>query len=139
MLALLQEEGALFLIVGAHALAVHGYVRATGDLDIWIRPDPGNAERVWRALVRFGAPVEAMGVTTNDLSRPGIVYQIGLPPRRIDILTEISGVGFDDGLRKSSVVRRIESMRKLAAGSRSDAAPTCSPALPEDRRNGARS
>lgn len=86
----------VFLVVGAHALAVHGHVRATGDLDIWIRPDPENAERVWRALVRFGAPVEAMGLTIPDLSRPGTVYQIGLPPRRIDILTEISGVDFDE-------------------------------------------
>lgn len=86
----------VFLVVGAHALAVHGHVRATGDLDIWIRPDPENAERVWRALVRFGAPVEAMGLTIPDLSRAGTVYQIGLPPRRIDILTEISGVDFDE-------------------------------------------
>lgn len=86
----------VFLVVGAHALAVHGHVRATGDLDIWIRPDPENAERVWRALVRFGAPVEAMGLTIPDLSRPGTVYQIGLPPRRIDILTKISGVDFDE-------------------------------------------
>jgi hypothetical protein len=95
-LTLLQEEEALFLIVGAHALAVHGYLRATGDLDIWVRPDPANAERVWKALCRFGAPVQAMGLTVADLAQPGIVYQIGLPPRRIDILTEISGVDFEE-------------------------------------------
>jgi hypothetical protein len=84
------------LVVGAHALAIHGHIRATGDIDIWVRPDPENAERVWRALVHFGAPVEAMGLTVADLARPGIVYQVGLPPRRVDILTEISGVGFDE-------------------------------------------
>ncbi len=83
-------------MVGAHALAVHGVVRATGDLDIWIRPDAENAERVWKALARFGAPMEAMGLTLQDLQQPGTVYQIGLPPRRIDILTEISGVGFSE-------------------------------------------
>ena len=75
---------------------MHGVVRTTGDLDIWVRPDPENAQRVWRALAGFGAPVEAMGLTIQDLSQPGTVYQIGLPPRRIDILTEISGIGFDE-------------------------------------------
>lgn len=83
-------------MVGAHALAVHGVVRATGDLDIWVRPDAENAERVWKALARFGAPMAAMGLTIQDLRQPGTVYQIGLPPRRIDILTEISGVGFSE-------------------------------------------
>ncbi|HET9225586.1 MAG TPA: hypothetical protein VFR31_02900, partial [Thermoanaerobaculia bacterium] len=86
----------MFLVVGAHALAVHGVVRTTGDLDIWVRPDPENAQRVWRALAGFGAPMEAMGLTIQDLSQPGTVYQIGLPPKRIDILTEISGVEFDE-------------------------------------------
>lgn len=95
MLAALHAEGAIFLVVGAHALAVHGVVRATGDLDIWVKPDPQNSECVWQALARFGAPVEAMGLTREDLQRAGTVYQIGLPPRRIDILTEISGVDFD--------------------------------------------
>jgi hypothetical protein len=75
---------------------VHGVVRTTGDLDIWVRPDSENAQRVWRALAGFGAPVEAMGLTLQDLSNPGTVYQIGLPPKRIDILTEISGVEFDE-------------------------------------------
>jgi hypothetical protein len=77
-------------------MAVHGVPRATGDLDVWVRPDAGNAERVLRALIRFGAPVEAMGVKSGDLARLGMIYQIGLPPRRIDILTEISGVDFDE-------------------------------------------
>ena len=94
ILALLQSEGAAFLIVGAHALAVHGYLRATGDLDLWVRPDPENAQRVWRALLRFGAPVDALNLSQADLEKPGVVFQIGLPPRRIDLLTEISGIEF---------------------------------------------
>jgi hypothetical protein len=94
ILALLQAEGASFLIVGAHALAVHGYLRATGDLDLWVRPNPENAQRVWRALLRFGAPVDALNLSQADLEKPGIVFQVGLPPRRIDILTEISGIEF---------------------------------------------
>jgi hypothetical protein len=92
--ALLVEE-CDFLIVGAHALAAHGAPRATGDLDVFVRPDAKNAERVHRALIRFGAPLAAHRVAVADLATPGTVYQMGLPPRRIDILTELSGVSFD--------------------------------------------
>jgi hypothetical protein len=92
----LVAEGVEFLVVGAYALAFHGVPRATGDIDILVRPNSENAARVIRALVRFGAPFQAAGVAEADFARPGIVYQIGLPPRRIDVLTEISGVDFDE-------------------------------------------
>ena len=69
--------------------------RATGDLDVWVNPEPANAERVWTALLSFGAPVEQMGVSRSDLEIPGVVVQVGLPPRRIDILTGVSGLAFD--------------------------------------------
>jgi hypothetical protein len=82
-----------FLVVGAHALAVHGRPRATGDLDVWIDATPDNADRVMQALRGFGAPLES--VTAADFSRPGIAYQIGLPPLRIDVLTELTGLEFD--------------------------------------------
>lgn len=95
MLARLLESGARFMVVGAHALAVHGVPRATGDLDIWIARDPANAERAFEALVRFGAPVAALGVTPADLMQPVRVVQIGLAPRRIDLLTDITGVDFE--------------------------------------------
>lgn len=94
LLRLLLGAGARFLVVGAHAMAVHGVPRATGDLDIWVDPEPANAERAWRALLEFGAPVREMGVAREDLETPGVVVQIGQPPRRIDVLTGISGVGF---------------------------------------------
>lgn len=96
LLAALLEAGARFLVVGAHAMAVHGVPRATGDLDVWIASDPDNAERVWDALLRFGAPVPAVGVRREDLTQADAVVQIGLPPRRIDVLTSITGVGFDE-------------------------------------------
>ena len=83
-----------FLIVGAYALALHGRPRATGDLDIWIDPTPENAERVMRALSAFGAPLA--DVTVEDFSRPGVTYQIGVAPGRIDILTELTGLTFAD-------------------------------------------
>jgi hypothetical protein len=96
LLAAFLSAGVRFLVVGAHALAVHGIPRATGDLDVWIATEAGNADRVFDALVRFGAPMAAMGVTREDLSRADQVVQIGLPPRRIDILTSISGVPFGE-------------------------------------------
>ncbi|TAJ24356.1 MAG: hypothetical protein EPO68_01540 [Planctomycetota bacterium] len=93
MLSALSAEAAEFLVVGAHALAAHGHPRATGDLDIWVRPTADNAARVWRALARFGAPVQ--GLSLADLSTPDVVFQIGIPPNRIDVLTSIDGVEFD--------------------------------------------
>ena len=96
MLHALAAEGADFIVVGAHALAALGVVRATGDIDILVRPTPENASRVFAALLAFGAPLAAHGVTHEDFSRPENVYQIGLPPRRIDILTTISGVTFEE-------------------------------------------
>jgi hypothetical protein len=85
-----------FLVVGAHAMAVHGVPRATGDLDVWVSPEPSNAERVWAAVQRFGAPVGALGVSVEDFRTPGMVVRIGQPPRRIDLLTDVSGLEFDE-------------------------------------------
>ena len=83
-----------FLIVGAYALALHGRPRATGDLDIWIDATPDNAARVMRALTSFGAPLA--DVSVHDFSRPGVTYQIGVAPGRIDLLTELTGLSFAD-------------------------------------------
>lgn len=94
MLDALSAEQAEFLLIGGYALASYGAPRATGDFDIWVRPSRENAAKVYRALVRFGAPVTAHGVTADDFERTGIVYQIGLPPQRIDLVTSISGVDF---------------------------------------------
>lgn len=95
----LTRAGAEFLVVGAHAMALHGIPRATGDLDIWIRPDRTNAARVWDAMVAFGAPVGAVGISRDDLEARGTVIQLGLPPRRIDLLTQLSGLEFDEAWR----------------------------------------
>lgn len=81
-----------FLVVGAYALGVHGRPRATGDLDVWVEAAPDNAARVMLALAAFGAPLAE--VSAADFARPGIVFQMGLPPARIDVLTEITGVTF---------------------------------------------
>jgi hypothetical protein len=83
-----------YLIVGAHALAAHGHVRATKDLDLWVRPEKSNAQRVLQALSGFGAPLSDL--TADDLSKKETIFQIGLPPIRIDIITNIDGVEFEE-------------------------------------------
>lgn len=94
MLSALSAAGAEFLVVGAYALASHGLPRATGDIDLWIRPDAANAERVWQALEAFGAPLRDL--SRADLCQPQTVCQIGVAPRRIDLLTGIDGVEFEE-------------------------------------------
>ena len=101
----LLDAGARFLVVGAHAMAIHGVPRATGDLDLWISPDHANSERVWQALLAFGAPVGELGVSREDLETPGMVVQIGIPPRRIDLLTEASGLVFDEAWQNRATHR----------------------------------
>lgn len=83
-----------YLIVGAHALAAHGHVRATKDLNLWVRPDQENARRILCALADFGAP--SGDLTADDLNRKDTIFQIGVPPLRIDIITSIDGVEFAD-------------------------------------------
>lgn len=99
-IALLRELSAAearYLIVGAYAVSLHARPRATGDLDIWVEPTAENAARVHRALEAFGAPLQDL--SEADLRTPGIVYQIGVAPRRIDVLTSLTGVSFDEAWR----------------------------------------
>ena len=94
MLSAFTDAGVEYLVIGAYALAAHGHPRATGDLDLWVRPTPDNAEQVMTALSAFGAPL--MEMSREDFETPDTVLQIGVSPRRIDILTTIEGVRFDD-------------------------------------------
>ncbi|PYV16695.1 MAG: hypothetical protein DMG07_07375 [Acidobacteria bacterium] len=88
------EAEVRFLVVGAYAVALHARPRATGDLDLWVEPTPENAARVMKALREFGAPLDQ--VTESDFSRPGTVFQLGLAPRRIDLLTRLTGLTFSE-------------------------------------------
>lgn len=83
-----------YMVVGAYAVAAHGLPRATGDIDLWVRPSGSNAERVWRALSEFGAPLDQF--TVGDFSAPDTIVQFGVVPNRIDILTSIEAVEFED-------------------------------------------
>ncbi len=94
LLRALSEARARFLVVGAYALALHARPRATGDLDLWVEASPENAARVHAALIAFGAPLQDLSV--EDLSQPDLVYQIGVVPRRIDLLTSLTGIQFAD-------------------------------------------
>jgi predicted nucleotidyltransferase len=94
MLQLLLEEQVDFIIVGAYALGAHGYPRATGDIDIWVKPNNTNSRKLYKALARFGAPLEQIEI--DDFSMEGIIFQIGLIPRRIDIITKIDGVTYEE-------------------------------------------
>ncbi len=114
-------------------MAAHGLPRATGDLDVWVEPTEDNAPRVFDALVRFGAPLRALGITVQDLLVPGVVCQIGLPPRRVDVTTAIDGVSFTDAwagrfegslgpVRVSYIGREALIRNKEAAGRTKDLA-----------------
>jgi hypothetical protein len=94
LLRALSDAEARFLIVGAYAVGVHGRPRATKDLDVWVEASMENSHRVMKGLIAFGAPL--MGLTEADLRTPGIGLQIGVEPGRIDVLTRISGVAFEE-------------------------------------------
>ena len=99
ILLALADEKVSYLLVGAYALAVHGYPRATMDIDIWVMPSPQNADAVLRSLRRFGAPLH--NLTKEDLQKDGTIFQIGVAPRRIDIITTASGLRFEETFARS--------------------------------------
>ncbi len=99
VLVALADAGADFVLIGGWAMAVHGRPRATEDLDVLVRGTPANSVRVFSALAAFGAPVGAHGVDVNTFSSEGPAYRIGIKPLRIEILTKISGVSFDEAVR----------------------------------------
>lgn len=101
MLLALSAEGAEYLVVGAYAMGAHGVPGAT-SLDLWVNSSAANAERVWRALARFGAPLDQL--TLDDIQAPDLIYQIGVPPQRIDILTDIEGVTFSEAFPRRLTV-----------------------------------
>ncbi|MCL2130542.1 MAG: nucleotidyltransferase [Treponema sp.] len=102
ILQILFEKKVKYLLVGAYAMAIHGYPRSTMDIDLWVMPDPENARLVLHALNDFGAP--SGDLSPEDLQKEGIVFQIGVAPRRIDILTSVDGLMFEDAFSRSEIV-----------------------------------
>jgi len=98
MICLLNEEKADYLLIGGWAVSFHARFRATEDIDFWVRPTPENAQRVMRALIRFGAPLK--DIEADDFALPKFGLQLGRPPSRIDLLTTFKGVSFDEAWHK---------------------------------------
>lgn len=129
MLQLLLEEQVDFIIVGAYALGTHGYPRATGDIDIWVKPNNLNSRKLYKALARFGAPLDQ--IQADDFSSEEIIFQIGVIPRRIDIITKIDGVTYEEA-DEDKIIVEIEGLKipiislekliknKIAAGREKD-------------------
>jgi hypothetical protein len=108
MLQLLLEEQVDFILVGAYALGAHGYPRATGDIDIWVKADEANSKKIYQALAGFGAPLDQLN--ENDFAEEGIIFQIGVAPRRIDIITQIDGVTYDEA-DEDKIVVEVEELK----------------------------
>ena len=102
MLQCLLEENVRFLLVGAYAVAVHGFPRVTKDIDFFVWATPENAANLMRALTKFGAPLD--DISESDFSSEGIIFQIGNSPRRIDIITNISGVKFEQAYSNKQAI-----------------------------------
>ncbi len=94
LLELFNEHKVEYLIVGGYALAFHGVPRYTGDIDIFVKPDTENALRILKALDEFG--FGSLDLKEEDLRSPNKVVQLGYPPVRIDIITSISGISWDE-------------------------------------------
>ncbi len=110
MLQCLNAEGVDYLLIGAYAMAAHGFPRATMDIDIWVKPSPENAKAVWKALQRFGAPLGQ--ITVEDFTNDDIIFQIGVAPRRIDIITGVSALNFDETISRAIEVH-VEGLKVL--------------------------
>ncbi len=108
MLQFLLEEKVEFILVGAYALGAHGYPRATGDIDIWVKADENNSKKTYTVLARFGAPLNQINV--NDFAIEGVIFQIGVAPRRIDIITKIDGVTYDEA-NEDKIVVEVEGLK----------------------------
>ena len=102
MLSAFIEQNVEFLVVGGYAMAAHRLPRATKDLDLWVRPSVENAQRVLRALDLFGAPRHDL--TVDDLAAAGTIYQVGVPPNRVDVITTAEGVEFENAWNERTEV-----------------------------------
>jgi hypothetical protein len=96
LLALFNAHNVEYLIVGGYALAFHGAPRFTGDLDLLVKPDADNARRILAALAEFG--FASMGLTADDFERLDQVVQLGVPPVRVDLITSLTGVSWEEAV-----------------------------------------
>jgi predicted nucleotidyltransferase len=102
-IALLNSHKVKYLLVGGFAVGLHGYPRHTGDLDIWVRPDLNNGIKILAVLKQFG--FGSLGLTTESFVKPDIIHQFGYAPLRIDVLTGVSGLTFDECFARKQKMR----------------------------------
>jgi hypothetical protein len=114
LLSALNAASVRYLVVGAYAVGVHGHPRATKDLDVWVEATADNASRVMAALRAFGAPLGDLA--EPDLAVPGMGFKMGVPPRRIDILTTVSGLAFEPAWQRRVEVQFGEGTRAPVLG-----------------------
>jgi len=97
ILQILLKNKVKFLVVGAYAMAAHGYPRATGDFDIWVENSQENSKRTYTSLIEFGADIK--DVSEKTFTEKDVIFQIGVAPRRIDLITHIDGVDFTSAFK----------------------------------------
>ena len=102
MLEILLKNEVEFLVVGAYAMGLYGYPRATGDFDLWVGASVENSRKVYKSLSEFGAPLESLG--EESFAEKGVIFQIGIAPRRIDIITHIDGVVFEEAYSTKEII-----------------------------------
>jgi len=102
MLKILLEENVKFILVGGIAVILYGHVRGTKDLDLWVYANAQNAPLLIKALARFGAPMQ--DISASDFELEGTVFQIGTAPIRIDIITRIAGLNFEEAMHNVNIM-----------------------------------
>jgi len=102
MIKIFLEEQVSFLLVGGISINLYGYVRATKDMDLWVEANKENALKVFKALAKFGAPMQ--GISVQDFEKEGMIFQIGIDPIRIDIITTITGVKFGEAIQNAKIM-----------------------------------
>lgn len=115
LLVALADAGAEFVLLGGWAMAVHGRPRATEDLDVLVRANPTNSNRIFDALVAYGAPVGAHGVNATTFESEGPAYRLGVKPLCIEVLTKVSGIAFDDA-RQDALHTQVDGRDILVIG-----------------------
>jgi hypothetical protein len=107
LLTLFARHKVEHMVIGAYALGLHGLPRATGDIDVFVNATKPNSRRVIAALRAFGAPLTHSKTTARDFEKPGVVFQMGVAPRRIDVLTDISGISFAEAAETMCVEQML--------------------------------
>ena len=103
ILLILLKNKVRFLIVGAYAMGAYGYPRATGDFDIWVENSFENSKKVYQSLKEFGAPL--LKINKETFSNESIIFQIGVAPKRVDIITTIDGVNFKKAYSSKKIIK----------------------------------